>query len=115
MSPDSRGLTECLRERGLNLSCERRRVENDESFDFTALRITRLLVTTRNEISREEEERIEEKKGFSLCYVFFPIRYFDFLHLVSHARYHNGKYVETEFYGYTLLVVSSFAFLSLSQ
>lgn len=67
--------------RGLNLSCEGWRVENDESFDFTALRITRLLVTIRNEISREEEEE------------FFPdvissFRYFDFLHLV-YGRMHG--------------------------
>lgn len=48
--------------RGLNLSCERRKVENDESFDFTALRITRLLVTTRNEMSQEEEEEKTKKK-----------------------------------------------------
>lgn len=72
--------------RGLNLSCERRRVENDESFDFTALRITRLLVTTRNEMSQEEEEEKTKKKKrrkvFPWCYVFLPIRYFDFLHLV---------------------------------
>lgn len=37
------------------VACKGQRVENDESFDFTALRITRLLVTTRNEISQEEE------------------------------------------------------------
>lgn len=41
--------------RGLNHSWHARGgVENDESFDFTALRITRPPVTTRNEISREE-------------------------------------------------------------
>lgn len=56
MSPDSRGLAERLRERPKPfVACEGQRVENDESFDFTALRITRLLVTTRNEISQEEE------------------------------------------------------------
>jgi len=65
------------------VACEGQRVENDESFDFTALRITRLLVTTRNEISREEEFFPPD------VIVFLAIRYLDFLHFVcAHSHVH---------------------------
>jgi len=37
------------------MACEGRQVENDESSDFTALQITHLPVTTRDEISGEDE------------------------------------------------------------
>lgn len=66
----------------------RRRAENDESFDFTVLRITRLPVTTRNEIFTRGRRR---KRG-RVRYVFLRDSTFRFPSAQLHARCtHKGS------------------------